>query len=230
MSKLTNKAYLNDPQLEKLQEFEKTRGKLRVPPDIKPCIANLLDGSSPEIRDGINAFIIACELHRIGKNDEQIGAALVSIGVSRSKARSAVQSATTGKYNYGCPKLEELGFCLEKTRFQCWWFDKIARQSRKSYRERDFWRFGWPERLGLASTVIYLAIQEIEKKRRIYAGSWLFISRKELSKLTGVSPPWVIKCCERLEKIGLIKFKKGLQHRWYGKASEIKRIIPIPRM
>jgi len=215
--------------LEKLETFEKTRGKLRLPPDIKPCIASLIDGSSPQIKHGIAPFIAACELHRIGKNDEQIGAILVTVGVSRSKVRSAVQSASTGRYTYGCPKLEDLGYCLEKTRFQCWWFEKIARQSQKSYRERDFWRYGWPKRLGLANTVIYLALREIEKKRRIYAGSWLFISRRELSNLTGVSPPWVIKCCESLGKVGLIKFKKGLQHRWYGKASEVKRIIPIPK-
>lgn len=77
--------------------------------------------------------------------------------------------------------------------------------------------------------MIYLAIREFEKRKRYPAGSRLYISRKDLSELTGVSPPWVTKCCEKLERVGLIRFKKGSQHRWYGRAGEIKRIIPIPK-
>lgn len=216
--------------IEKLQQYEKTRGKLRLPPDIKPCLAYLLSESSPpQVRDGINSFIIACELYRIGKNEEQIGRILLNLGIKQSKVRSAIKSAETGKYNYGCPKLEQLGLCLEKTRFDCWWFDKIARQSRKGYRERDFWRYGWPRKLTAPEAVVYLAIQEIEKRQRIYAGSQLYISRKRLTEVSGVSHSWVLECCERLQKKGLIKFKRGHQHRWYGRASEIQRIIPIPK-
>lgn len=213
--------------IEKLQDFERTRGKLRLPIDIKPCITKLLE--DPSIREAENPFIVACELHRVGRTERQIDSLLTRLDIKASKVRGVIKSVITGRYEFGCPRLEEKGICLYEKREDCFWYQAIPRESQRSYRERDFWRFGWPGRLTAPKIVIYLAIIEVEKRRRLPAGSRLYVSRKELSGLTGVSLPWVIKCCERLGKIGLIKFKKGLQHRWYGKASEVKRIIPIPK-
>lgn len=217
--------------LNKLQEFEKTRGKLRLPPDIKPCLAELTNGSHPQVRHGKNAFIVACELYRIGKTEDQIVSLLLDLGVNRSKVYSAVSSAIKGKYGYGCPTLEFEGLCLYKVKYECVWYDQIPRHNQKAYRDRDFWRFGWPQKLRphYAVIVTYLAIIEIEKKRRIWAGSWLFISRRQLSRVSGISQRAIIQSCEKLKKAGLINFRKGTQHRWYGKASQIQRIIPIPR-
>jgi len=213
--------------LEKLQDFERTRGKLRLPIDVKPCIAKLLD--DPSVREADNPFIVACELHRVGRTEKQIDSLLTRLGVKDSKVRGVIKSIASGKYGFGCPRLEEKGICLYEKREDCFWYQAIPRESQKPYRERDFWRFGWPGRLTTPESMIYLAIREVEKRRGLPAGSRLYISRKELSVLTGISLPWVIKCCERLGKVGLIRFKKGLQHRWYGKASEVKRTIPIPR-
>jgi len=215
--------------LNKLQKFEKTRGKLRLPPDIKPCLATLMDGSHPQIRHGKNPFIVACELYRIGKTEDQIVSLLLDLGVNRSKVYSAVSSAIKGKYGYGCPTLEFEGLCLYKLKYDCPWYDQIPRQNQKAYRNRDFWRFGWPERLGPAASMIYLAIIEIEKKRRIWAGSSLFISYRELSKTSGLSIGWILKGLNKLIKHKLIKFKVGTRHKWYGSASRIQRVIPIPR-
>ena len=215
--------------IERLQEFEKTRGKLRLPPDLKPCIAALLNGASPDVKQGTTPFIIACELYRVGRDERQIGIELLNRGVSQSKVRDVVQSVATGRYNFGCPRLEQEGICLEKSRQKCWWYGRIPRKNQKYYREHDFWRFGWPQRLRPAVIVIYWALREVEKRRRYPAGSWLYVSRKKLSEITGISRPWVIECCEKLQEVDLIEFKKGRQHRWYGQASEIRRIIPIPR-
>ena len=214
--------------IEKLEDFEKTRGKLRLPAELKPCIADLI--KNPVSINELKPFVIGCELNRIGTTEKKIEALLNRINVKSSKIRAIIQSLASGKYSYGCPKLEEMGLCLYKSREQCPWYKKIPRQSQKSYRERDFWRFGWPEKLTAPEGIVYLAIKEIEKKRRIYAGSWLCISRKELAKVSGVSHSWVLKCCQRLKEKRLIEFKIGHQHRWYGKASEIKRIIPIPKI
>ncbi len=57
----------------------------------------------------------------------------------------------------------------------------------------------------------------------------IIVSRKELAGLAGICLPWATKSLEKLKKAGLIKFKKGTQHRWYGKAGEVQRIIPIPK-
>lgn len=216
-------------ELEKLQDFEETRGQLRLPMDMKPCICKLMKDCEWS-RSGINAFIIACELFRVGKTKEKVETVLFELGVEYSKTRSAVKSASTGKYSYGCPSLETEGLCLYENRIECWWYERIPKKSQKPGKERDFWRFRWPTKLNPASIVVYVALRELEHKRRYKAGSRLYVSRKELAELTGLSAPWVIKSLEKLEKSGLIKFQKGRQHRWYGKASEVQRIIPIPRI
>jgi len=213
--------------IEKLEDFERTRGKLRLPADIKPCIADLI--KNPVSINELKPFVIGCELQRIGTPEKKIEALLTRINVKPSKIRAIIQSLVSDKYSYGCPKLEEMGLCLYKSREQCSWYKKIPRQSQKSYRERDFFRFGWPEKLTASEGMVYLAIKEIEKKRRIYAGSSLFISYRELSKTSGVSIGWISECYQRLKKEGLIKFKRGIKHLWYGKASEIQRVIPIPK-
>lgn len=215
-------------ELEILQNFEEIRGQLRLPLDMKPCICQLMDDYERS-KSGINAFIIACELHRVGETKEKVESVLFELGVTYSKAQSAVKSASTGKYSYGCPTFEREGLCLYDNRTECWWYERIPKKSQKPGRERDFWRFGWPRKLKPASVVVYLAIRELEHKRQYKAGSRLYVSRKELAELTGISPPWAIKSLEKLEKSGLIKFQKGRQHRWYGIASEVQRIIPIPK-
>lgn len=214
--------------IENLEDFERTRGKLRLPADIKPCIIKLID--DPSAKEADNSFIIACELHRIGRTEKQINFLLTKVGIKTSKIQGIIKSIATGRYKgFACPRLEKEGICLYKSREECFHYQAIPRESQRSYRERDFWRFGWPEKLTAPEIVIYLAIREVEKRKGLPAGSRLYVSRKELARVSGVSHSWILECCERLKKKGLIKFKKGTQHRWYGKASEVKRIIPIPR-
>ena len=215
-------------ELEKLQDFEETRGQLSLPLDTKPCICKLMKDYELS-KSGSNAFIIACELFRVGTKKEKVETILFKLGVAYSKAQSAVKSASTGKYSYGCPSLETEGLCLYQNRIECWWYERIPKKSQKRWRERDFWRFGWPRKLNPAAIVVYLAIRELEHKRGYETGSRLYVSRKELAELTGISAPWTIESLKKLEKAGLIKFQKGRQHRWYGKASEVQRIIPIPK-
>lgn len=219
-----------DDDLEKLEQFEHTRGKLRLPLEVKPCIMSLLNGS-PGAKEGDNPFIIACELHRVGKDEKQIEAVLTRIGVKQAKLRRALKSALTGKYSFGCPTLEERGLCLYRSRFDCWWHARIPRQNQKSWRERDFWRYGWPQKLRSTEAMIYLAVREVEKKRRITAGSWVYISWDELQKTSGVARNTIKKSLIKLTKVGLIDYKEGEKRRVgvKGLATQIKRVIPIPR-
>ena len=215
-------------ELEILQDFEETRGEFRLPLDMKPCICQLMKDCE-QSKSGINAFIIACELHRVGKTKEKIESVLLKLGVSYSKTRGVVKSASTDKYSYGCLTLELEGLCLYDNRTECRWYERIPKKSHKPGKERDFWRFGWPSVLSSASGMVYLALREVEGRRRYAAGAHLYVSRRELAKLAGVSPPWTIKSLKKLEESGLIKFQKGKQHLWYGKASKVQRVIPIPR-
>jgi len=229
--------------LEKQQDFEQVRGKLRLPLDIKPCIAALLDGHNPAAKIALNPFIIACELHRVGKNEEQIKSLLTKANVKPSKLRSAVKSALTGRYGYACPGLEEKGLCLFESRFDCWWFDKIPRESQKEWREQDFWRYGWPDKLGAAKSMLYLALRQVEKLKGYQAGSRLYVSWDKLQEISGVSrdviagrkatkkKKFIKPGLEVLKELGLITYKPG-QKRAKGRkglASEICRVIPIPK-
>jgi len=93
------------------------------------------------------------------------------LGIRASKIRGVIKSVASGKYEFGCPRLEEKGICLYKTREECFWYQAIPRESQRPYRERDFWRFGWPSRLTTPESIIYLAIREVEKRKGLPAGS-----------------------------------------------------------
>lgn len=215
-------------EIKRLEDFEKVRGKLRLPTDIKPCIVKLLEG--PSVREADNPFIVACELHRVGRTEKQIESLLMRLDIRASKVRGIIKSVITGRYKgFGCPRLEEKGICVYKAREDCFWYQAIPRESQKSYRERDFWRFGWPRRLTASEGMMYLAIREFERLKGYPAGTRLYVSYKNLAETSGVGMGWILKCCQGLRDKGLIEFKKGSQHRWHKKASEVKRIIPIPR-
>ncbi len=214
-------------EIKKLEDFERTRGKLRLPADTMPCIVKLLE--DPSVREADNPFIVACELHRVGRTEKQIESLLARLGIRASKVRGVIKSVATGKYEFRCPTLEEKGICLYKSRQECFYYQAIPRESQKPYRERDFWRFGWPGRLTASEGMMYQAIREFERLKGYPAGTRLYVSYKNLARTSGIGMGWILKCCQGLRDKGLIEFKKGSQHRWHRKASEIKRIIPIPR-
>lgn len=218
--------------IEELQDYEKVRGKLRLPAEVKPCLMNMLNGSSPGlIGQGRNAFIVSCELCRVGRSNKQIESILTKQNIRPSKIQGILKSVTKDMYSYGCPRLEELDICIYESRFECPWFEKIPRESQKEWRERDFWRYGWAHRLSAPQVVIYLALKEVEKIRRYRAGSRLYVSWDELQGVSGVNRQTIKPGLEALEKLGLIRYKpgqkrvKGLR----GVATEIWRIIPIPK-
>ena len=214
-------------EIKKLEDFERTRGKLRLPADTMPCIVKLLE--DPSVREADNPFIVACELHRVGRTEKQIDSLLTRLGISASRIRGILKSVASGKYEFRCPTLEEKGICLYKSRQECFYYQAIPRESQKPYRERDFWRFGWPRRLTAPEIVIYLAIREFERLKGYPAGTRLYMSRKDFIRISGRATKTIMPSLERLKKKGLIKFKKGTRHKWYGRASEVRRIIPIPR-
>lgn len=216
--------------IRKLEKQEEARRNLRLPLEIKPCLGILIDDAE-QIKEDINAFICATELYRVGRRKEQIERILDSHNIESSKLRSAVKSAVSGKYSYGCPKLEELGLCQFNNRSECWWYQRVPRKNWQNFREKDFWRFHWPKRIKPVKGMLYLSVREIEKKRGIKAGSWVFIAYEELSMVSGVNQSSIKRSLEGLEKEGLIEFRVGKRRTRGAKvsATQIKRIIPIPR-
>lgn len=215
--------------IEKLQEYEKTRSKTRLPETVKPCLMSLIE--KKEKLEGDQAFILACELHRVGKEAKRIEEILNSLNVKQSKVRGILKSLKIRDYEYGCPTLEERGLCLFENREDCRWWDQIPRINQQAYRERDFWRYYWPERLTPRIAVLYLALKEIEKKRGYTAGTRLYVSWDELHKISGTRRQSLGNKLRYLKKVGLIKYKAGHKRAKGAKglATEIQRIIPIPK-
>lgn len=215
--------------LEKLQEYEKTRSKTRLPETVKPCLMSLIDNQ--EKLTGEQPFILACELHRVGKQAKEIEKILNRVNVRKSKIRGILKSLKIRDYEYGCPTLEEKGLCLFEHREECPWWDKIPRVNQQAYRERDFWRYKYPGRLGTARSMLYLTLKEIEKRRGYQAGSRLYVCWDELQRISGASRDTIKPGLQALERLGLITYKPG-QKRVKGSkglATEIRRIIPIPK-
>jgi len=198
-----------------------------LPLDTRPCIASMLKESSS--REGIKPLIIACELARVGKTEKQVELQLRRLNVKESDIRGLIRGAFKRKYPYSCPRLEAEGICKEKNRFDCRWFQKLSKRSGARFRERDFWHYRWTHKLTPAEGLMYMAIIEIEHIRGYKAGTIIYASRDHLADISGISEKWTTKVCENLADKGLIEFSKGRQHKHYGRASRIKRIIPIPR-
>ena len=216
-------------ELENLENINENNKIFSLPETIKPCISAIFNQNQSEIEiRGEIPFIIACELKRTGKDNKYIEKKLSALFVMPSKIRSALKSLDNKDYTYGCPKLRLKGICLYEKNDECYWYRQIPKKSYYRYKERDFWRYKWSKILSPAQTLTYLSLIEIEKLRGFNAGSKLYLSRVQIAGIVNISEPYVIECLTELSRSGLIDFKKGTQHLHYGKASEVKRIIPIP--
>ncbi|MBA7485907.1 hypothetical protein ES707_21459 [subsurface metagenome] len=217
--------------LEKLQDFEKTRRKLKLPVNIRPCIVSLLDADNPAASENINPFIIACELARVGKEPERIEQILNSLYISPSRLRGILKSLITKDYKYYCPNLEERGLCLYDDHKDCWWWSGSPAKNKKGWEEKDFYRHHWPERLRRTEECLYRAIRAIEIRKGWQPGSRLFVTWDKLYQESRISRDTIGKKLQLLKDIGLIKYIPG-KRRVKGsrvKASEVTRIIPIPK-
>lgn len=218
--------------LKQLEDFEKQVRKYRLPQDVKPCILNLLsaEGLLQTLENWKVPSIIACELKRVGYTHSQVEKRLERWEKARpSEISSALRAAFEKDYEYGCPRLEQLGICLYRTRYDCPWFTQIPRKGAASYRERDFYRFRWPRTLKCSEQCIYSALREIEKKRGMPSGTQLFVSEREMADTSGLCRKTVRTGLKALKQKGLIEFKSGRKHKHYGIAGEVRRIIPIPK-
>lgn len=216
-------------QLEILQEYEKTRAKWRLPETVKPCLMSLI-GNNEKLR-GDQPFILACELHRVGKEPKRIEKVLEGLYISQSKVHSILKSLRTKEYKYDCPNLEESGYCLYEKHNDCWWWKRSPGKNKKGWEEKDFYRYGWPKKLKLTEERLYTTLRTIEIKRGWPAGSRLFVTWEELYQESKISRDTIGKKLEALRKIGLIKYRPG-EERVKGskaRATQVTRIIPIPR-
>lgn len=228
-----------EDEIKALEDIKKTTKRFSLPDYIKPCVSLMLDDNFEKGGDFSRdraGYIIATELRRVGKSPE-ISEKILNqwdrnnippLGIS--KIRSKVKSAYSKDYSFGCnnePVILE--YCKKINKDFCQYYKQIS-FGRRIGNDRDFIRYGWPNILsGAERDVYYIALPELEKRRGIQAGDKIFASHREISKICGVALGGIGRSLERLQKRGLITYKKGEPYRWRNTASEIKRIIPIPK-
>ena len=203
--------------------------------DIRPCIATLVETplSKGEFPNRNTAgLIIATEFYRIGQKYDQAVTRLEHWNqhnhppLKHNELQNAAQNGYTGKYNYGCKNPVLKNYCVGDL---CPFVNHV-KSKKKKVRNQVFIDYGWQNYLSLVQTLIYYtALPYLEIKRRVGPGGLLFANHKQIAEICGVSNRRIGENLKTLKVAGLIKYKSGLPQKWLGIASEIRRIIPIPR-
>ncbi len=211
--------------------------KLHHPgPDIRPCVAQMLESSYTKgdyPNRNAAAHIIACELRRIGCSHDEVLQRIIAWNdgntapLSISEYSKAVRSAFAKDYNYSCYHHFLEPTCIGPDACP---FSSRVKSNQKYYNNRKFIRYRWPELLpNVAILIYYIALIELERIRQVGAGGMIYASYREIAKLCGVNPGSIMRNLAILQSHGLIELKIGTPRKWERSATEIRRVIPIPR-
>lgn len=232
--------------IENLQKYETSRNRLKLPQAFKPCVVEMLDtclakGQNSYERSKV-ALIIVVEHLRLTKPTQKIEQVLSRWNnrndppLHPSDIKNAIKQAP--KYldrGFGCNNEIMVDFCsFQKDKMLCPFYRKMmedqGRKSKARHRESDFYRYGWQEILKPMEILIYLSLRQVEKNdHNKKAGQTVVAPYRLLVKFSGINKKYIKTSLIELRNLGLIKMKIGEPYRWKQKATEITRIIPIPR-
>lgn len=224
---------MND--LEALQAQQAAYSEFRVSPKaIKPCVAYILAHNPKNKMFNPNdyGFLIATELRRIG---EEKGKAIMILKAWNSGNSQALKlrelngiigRAYSKLYVYGCNNVMLVEYCPGKE--NCTYYKSLFTRKGR-HRERDFYKYGWQRILNPSQICLYQGLIEIEKIRSLKPGELIVATYRFIPNNSGVSKGVITEGFIRLEKLGLINWKKGLPFKWRETATEIRWIVPIPR-
>ena len=202
---------------------------------IRPCVADLIEtplakGGSPN--RNVAALIIASELRRIGLDYDSVLARCDSWNrfndppLKPRELKKAVDNAFAKDYYYGCGNPNLRQFCVEG---DCPFQNRVV-SNRKRTNNQVFVSYGWPRHLSNRQNIIYFqALPFLERKRRVGPGGIVYASHRQVAETCGISRKDLGRDLEALARAGLIEYKAGQPFSWRGMASEIRRVIPIPR-
>lgn len=219
--------------LEAVTEIARQYG---LPPQrMKPCVSRMLsDGvlHGGTLSPNTACLIIASELKKAEKSEEEARAICehwqqgAKSPLGFSEIRKTVASAYRNEYDYGCGTSGELynsPFCMGHE--ACPYYRRLGGKRKPS--NQDFCKYGWPEMLSSAATCIYFSLLFLEEDRRVSGGT-LYVTYRQLEKWAGVIKGHVKEALDELVRHGLISYKPGKVGGRYGRATEVKRIVPIP--
>ncbi len=206
-------------------------------PDIRPCIARLIEtsltrGDFPDRNRA--AVVIASELKRIGEN---FGASNRRLEQWNSKNKPPLRerevervldNSFSHEYNYGCRNPILLEFCIGE---DCCPFASRVRSKPNRLNDLKFIDYGWPRVLTSRQVLLYsVALPYLEKTRQVGLGGLIYANHQQLADACGITRRRLGDDLRALGLLGLIDYEPGISRKWEGKASEIRRIFPIPRL
>ena len=218
---------------------EATKSLNLSPNEIKPCVAMMMQigfekGGFPDRSRAAN--IIASELLRIGKDEDEIEFLITMWNeknnhpLSNSKLKStlntAIRKEETGGYRYSCNSEYLKPFCIEDF---CSYRNAKTQGRSKYTNNRLYYTYGWQFILSNVEKLIYFALIELERRKGVYAGGLIISNYRNIACITGTSLKYIGKGLRGLKEKGLIEYEAGVPRKWEGKASKIRRIIPIPK-
>lgn len=221
--------------LEVLQAQQTANTKFSISPKaIKPCVALILarNPKNKIFNPDDYAYLIATELRRIGEEREKAIIILKAWNSGNSQVlklnelNGTIHRAYSKNYSYGCNRVIVRECCPGKE--NCTYYKSLfVRKGRRN--ERDLYKYGWQKTLTPGLIAFYHGLKELEKVLRLKPGELIVGSYDFISSRTGIARSHLTEYFNALEKAGLITWRKGLPYRWRATATEIRRIIPIPR-
>jgi len=246
-----------DVELEFLQATQTAINKYSLPENIRPCAALMIDKPMQSIKSGGSlgrqtaGMIIATNLRSLGQTEEQIRKRLeiwnrnnlpplprnefkgILTQTFKQKETGKEQPEIVYCYNYGCngkyyDLLQFEDVCIGKE--YCYYYQQ--RYVKKGIKPKvnyiaTSWQYVLTSREQL---VLFYVIPELEKLKKVWPGYTLFATYRELHKYTGIQQRFFKDILTALKQYGLIEYTPGTQYLWEHNSTEIRRVIPPPKI
>jgi len=205
------------------------------PKALRPCIGVLLKTPSFDsdvIKPSLRASMIADEFIRLNMPESLMQSQLEkwntrNIPPMRHRdLMSTIKTALRKNYGYTCshPSLAE--FCVGPEACE----HVRGNTGKLKFNFRAFFVYHWQLILSnTAKDIYYIALPELGKRRGLKPDGLIYANQLEIAQYAGISKKSVKSALEELSHFGLIEYKHGRPRKWEGKASEIRRIFPIPK-
>lgn len=221
-------------QIRAIEQTYKVSKQLKLPTDLKPCIASVLD-ERHECNVNDLSFMIAVELKRLEKDLNVIEERLHvwnNRNIKKLNPRDierTVHNVFRKDYQLGCNKaLADI--CIYSEKVICPFYKALIKNYPRTNHSRQFIKLEWPKCLGNVAKLMYvMVIPELETRRGLKPGSRVFANYNEIRLIGGISQASIKSSLKELENAGLVFLKIGLRHKHYNRATEIRRIIPLPK-
>jgi len=235
--------YLSDQgQLRKAKEKQ---AELVKESKIRVCLHKVYnEGEKVGARNNTN-FVLAVELRRVGMTYDDVLKRLLEWNSrceepqDENAVKNTVRSAFKKVYYLTCTSDWVEPLCTCKSSMEScptYWGKKtkamgieLVNENKPYYNSIMLFQLGWGKVLSGSEIKVYFAIAEWERKRGRKPGELFVVNHRQLAEEAGVGHGTVGTVLHNLADKKLIKYKPGVGRGASKTASEISRVIPIPK-